>query len=359
MPPFEEYCEEIKSIWDTRWLSNFGPKYQKFKKGLLDYFNVPNIHMFTNGHQALEIAIAALGLKGEVITTPFTFASTTLAIVRSGLTPVFCDISEDDYTMDTDKIESLITERTSAIIPVHVYGNVCNYKEIERIARKHGLKVIYDGAHSFGETIDGKTTAQLGDITMFSFHATKVFHSIEGGCLTYSDDQLAAPLHALGQFGLSKNEDIALPGTNAKMNEFQAAMGVCNLKYVEEYIAARKKCVERYRENLGNIDGIKLCEEKSNIKYNYSYFPVVFDREKLGVDRDDVFKALADNNIFARKYFYPLTSDMTFVRNVTSPAETPVAKKIASNVLTLPLYSELALEDIDEICRIITDMCSH
>lgn len=357
MPPFGEYCKEIRSIWDSHWLTNFGEKHQELERQLVKYLDIPNIHLFSNGHQALEIAIDALELTGEVITTPFTFASTTLAIMRKGLTPVFCDIDENDYTIDADKIESLITEKTSAIMPVHVYGNICNYKKIEQLASKYNLKVIYDGAHAFGEKVDGRSVASLGDITMFSFHATKVFNSIEGGCLAFKDSNLKDRIHALCQFGFSGEDDVSVLGTNSKMNEFQAAMGICNMRHINEYIDKRKACVGRYRERLDGIDGITLCKEKENTVYNYSYFPVVFDEKILGKNRDDIAKALESENIFARKYFYPITSDFTAIREKCSPAYTPVAKRISENVLTLPLYAELSFEDIDRICDTILRCC--
>ncbi len=353
MPALEEYIEEIKELWETGWLTNAGVKHVTFEKQLEEYFNVPSVMLFSNGHLALELAINALKLSGEIITTPFTFASTTQAILRNGIKPVFCDIEDECFTMDPNKIEALITEKTTAIIPVHVYGNICDYEKIQKIADKYGLKVIYDAAHAFGETVNGVSAAALGDISMFSFHATKVFNTIEGGCLAYSDESLDDVFKALRQFGMYGKEDAELIGTNAKMTEFQAAMGICNLRHIDDYISNRGRCAARYRERLENIEGIKLSAIQDNVKSNYAYFPVVFDEAKFGSSRDQVAERLAAQNIFARKYFYPLTSEFKVCRENLEVNETPVAKYIADRVLTLPLYAELTLEDVDRICDII------
>lgn len=351
MPSFEEFTEEIKELWDSHWLTNMGVKHKKLETELVQYLQVPNITLFTNGHLALECAIAALRLTGEVITTPFTFASTTHAIVRNGLTPVFCDISPNTYTMDVEKLESLITDKTSAIIPVHVYGNVCDVDTIETIAKKHNLKVIYDAAHAFGVTVKGRGIATYGDASMFSFHATKVFNTIEGGAITYGDNALTKTLNDLKNFGITGPEAVEHVGGNAKMNEFQAAMGICNLRHVDAEIEKRKVVVERYRERLSEIKGIKFVQPQDGVKSNYAYFPVVFDGFKLS--RDEVADALASENIYARKYFYPLTNSFECYRDRFDCENTPVAKYMANRVLTLPLYADLTLEDVDKICNII------
>lgn len=351
MPEFEEYIEEIRELWDTHWLTNMGTKHKNLESQLLDYLNVPNITLFTNGHLALECIIAALNLSGEVITTPFTFASTTHAIVRNGLKPVFCDINPDDYTIDVEKIESLITEKTSAIIPVHVYGNVCDIEAIDRIAKKHNLKVIYDAAHTFGVTVNGQGIGTFGDASMFSFHATKVFNTIEGGAVTYNDSSIKQVLNDLKNFGITGPETVEYVGGNAKMNEFQAAMGICNLRHVDGEIEKRKAVVYRYISNLGSIEGIKLSKVQEGVKPNYAYFPVVFDRYKK--TRDEIFEALKTQDIFARKYFYPLINDFDCYKNKYSSDDTPIAKYIADRVLTLPLYADLDLESVDRICEII------
>lgn len=351
MPPFEEYCEEIKDIWESRWLTNNGVKHRELEKSLCDYLSVDNTTLFVNGHMALEMAIAALGLTGEVITTPFTFASTTHAIVRNGLTPVFCDINTDDYTIDTEKIEELITDKTSAIIPVHVYGNICDYKAIEEIARKHNLKVIYDAAHAFGVEVEGLGVANLGDASMFSFHATKVFNTIEGGCVCYKDTELKNKLNNLKNFGIKGPETVEAVGGNAKMNEFSAAMGICNLRHLQEEIAKRKVAYDRYVERLSGIDGIKLSPVKDGVKSNYAYFPVVFDGYKL--NRDEVDQKLRDNDIIARKYFYPITNGFDCYDFDT--AKTPIALDISKKVLTLPMYAGLSTTEVDKICDVILD----
>jgi len=335
MPKFEEYIEEIKDLWESHWLTNMGVKHKQLETELSQYLNAPNITLFTNGHLALECAIAAFNLTGEIITTPFTFASTTHAIIRNGLEPIFCDINPDDYTIDTDKLESLITDKTSAIIPVHVYGNICNVNEIERIAKKYNLKVIYDAAHTFGVTIDDVGVANFGDASVFSFHATKVYNTIEGGAITFNNPDLRRTLNDLKNFGITGPESVEYVGGNAKMNEFQAAMGICNLRHVDEEIKKRKAVVERYREKLNGVDGIKIAKPQDGVKSNYAYFPVVFDGYKA--NRDEIYAVLADKNIFARKYFYPLTNTFECYRDRFDVNQTSVAKYIAKRVLTLPL----------------------
>ena len=355
MPSFEEYCEEIKDLWDSHWLTNMGVKHKRLQAQLEEYLAVPHVTLYTNGHLALENVIAAMNLPvgGEVITTPFTFASTTHAIVRNGLVPVFCDINDVDYTMDVTKIEALITEKTCAVVPVHVYGNICDVDALQTIAEKYGLKVIYDAAHAFGVTYKGRGIGNFGDASMFSFHATKVFNTIEGGAVTFTEDALEDVLYDMKNFGIRGPEEVVFVGGNAKMSEFQAAMGICNLRHVEEEISKRKMVVERYRSRLTGIPGIKLCMDQQNVKCNYAYFPVVFDGYKY--DRDEVFALLQKQNIVARKYFYPLSNSFRCYRNLpTAGAEkTPVAKHIADRVLTLPLYADLELETVDRICDLI------
>ena len=356
MPSYEEYCEEIKDIWESRWLTNMGQKHQKLEQDLKKYLNCPNIALYTNGHLALEYALEAFGFdKGaEIITTPFTFASTTHAIVRSGFTPVFADIKKDDYTIDPASVEALITEKTVAIVPVHVYGNLCDVTKLKEIADRYGLKLIYDAAHAFGVTQNGVSAATFGDVSMFSFHATKVFHTIEGGALCYQDENLTPILNAYKNFGITSPDEATFVGGNAKMNEFQAAMGICNLRHIDEEIEKRKAVVMRYRENLSGISGIVLCQEQPDTKSNYAYFPVVFDGYKKS--RDEIFSQLKEEDIIARKYFYPLTNSFACYSNLPSfdVGKTPIAKHIAACVLTLPLYSDLSLSDVDRICDIIT-----
>ena len=357
MPAFEEYCEEIKDLWDSRWLTNMGAKHKAFQAQLEQYLAVPHVALYTNGHLALENVIAAMELPagGEVITTPFTFVSTTHAITRNGLVPVFCDINPDDYTMDVTKIESLITDKTVAIVPVHVYGNLCDVERIEAIAKAHNLKVIYDAAHAFGVTYQGVSTACMGDASMFSFHATKVFHTIEGGAICFKDDALVQVLNDMKNFGIRGPEACAYIGGNAKMSEFQAAMGICNLRHFEGEVAKRKAVVEHYRKRFAGVPGIKLCAEQPGVQANYAYFPVVFDGFKL--TRDEIFEKLKTYEIVARKYFFPLTNDFECYASFETAGKekTPVAAYIADRVLTLPLFADLAIEDVDRICDIILE----
>ncbi len=355
MPTLEEYMNEIEDIWRTHWLTNMGSKHKRLQGELTKYLGVEKVDLFTNGHMALELSLQAMNLPrgSEVITTPFTFASTTHAIVRNGLNPVFCDINEDDFTMDVSKIEALITDNTSAIMPVHVYGNICNVEEIDRIARKYGLKVIYDAAHTFGVRYKGQGIGSFGDVSCFSFHATKVFNSIEGGAACFRDDDFGLELYRLKNFGIRGPETVDGVGANAKMNEFCAAMGLCNLKHVDEEISKRKCVVERYNSHLINIDGIHINQQQDDVLSNYAYYPVVFDEKVFGLSRNDVFNVLEENGIGARKYFYPLTSSFDCFHGKYNSNQTPVALHISKRVLTLPLYSELLLKDVDRICKII------
>ena len=353
MPEFDEYMNEIKSMWDSHWLTNMGPKHEQLRKELCSYMGVENIDLFTNGHMAIELTLQAMNLQGEVITTPFTFASTTHAIVRNGLEPVFCDIDPTTFTVDTERLERLITDRTCAILPVHVYGNICNIEEIERIAHKYELKVIYDACHTFGETYKGKGIGSFGDASCFSFHATKAFNSIEGGAVCFKDKKLGEQLYELKNFGIHGPEEVSAVGANAKMNEFCAAMGLCNLRHLDEEIKKREKVVKRYREHLEDVEGLQLNHIDPVVKYNYAYFPVVFEEKVFGATRAEVFDALAEQGIGARKYFHPLTNTFSAFHGKYNVLETPVALHISKRVLTLPLYADLALEDVDRICEII------
>lgn len=359
MPPFEEYIEEIRPLWESHWLTNMGVEHKKLEIKLKERLGVENLALFTNGHNALECILEALDLHGEVITTPFTFASTTHAIVRKGLTPVFVDVKESDLTLDSESIERAITSRTCAIVPVHVYGNLCDVDAIQDIADRYGLKVIYDAAHAFGverknfQTGKLESAASFGDATMFSFHATKVFNTIEGGCVCFKDPYLYDVLNQWKNFGITSPEDVEYVGGNAKMNEFCAAMGVCNLAHLDDEIAKRKAVAERYWTNLEGIPGVRAIRPASNIISNYAYLPVLFDPDVFGVTRDDVFKALAKECINARKYFYPLVTDFECYRSVYSSGRTPIAAKAAQRVLTLPMYADLSLDDVDHICLIV------
>ena len=354
MPTLEEYMNEIAPMWESHWLTNMGPKHKELQAKLCEYLDVENIDLLTNGHMALELTLQAMNLQGEVITTPFTFASTTHAIVRNGLTPVFCDIDPETYCMDAGKIEGLITDKTCAIMPVHVYGNICNIEEIERIAHKYELKVIYDAAHTFGETYQGRGIGSFGDVSCFSFHATKVFNSIEGGAVLYKDQQLGEKLYELKNFGIHGPEEVPAVGANAKMNEFQAAMGLCNLHHLDQEIDRRRLVVERYLSGLAGVPGIRLPSFREGLTPNYAYFPVLF--EDFKADRDQVYDCLAGHRIYPRKYFYPLINDFQCYKGRFSSKDTPVAAYVADRVLTLPCYADLELEDVDRICGIIRGM---
>ena len=355
MPSYEEYCEEIKELWDSHWLTNMGVKHQTLQKNLEEYMGVTHVTLFTNGHIALETVIEAMDFPegSEVITTPFTFASTTHAIVRNGLIPVFCDINPVDYTIDVTKIEALITDKTVAIVPVHVYGNMCDDDSICAIAKKHNLKVIYDAAHAFGACYKGRNAGALGDASMFSFHATKVFNTIEGGAVCFHDDELVTKLNDWKNFGQHTSEDVIYAAGNGKMSEFQAAMGLCNLLHLDGEIAKRGVAVQHYRARLGGIFGIRLVPVQEEVVPNNAYFPVVFDDYKY--TRDEVFEALQAEGIIARKYFYPLTNNFACYATLPTGGEdkTPIAKHIAEHVLTLPLYAELTELDVDRICDVI------
>lgn len=353
MPDLDEYMDEIREMWDSHWLTNMGPKHEQFQAELCQYMGVDNIDLFTNGHMAIELTLQAMNLQGEVITTPFTFASTTHAIVRNRLEPVFCDVDPITFTIDTEKLERLITDRTCAILPVHVYGNICNIEEIEHIAHKYELTVLYDAAHAFGETYKGKGIGSFGDASCFSFHATKVFNSIEGGAVTFKDKRLGDILYELKNFGIQGPEEVSAVGANAKMNEFCAAMGICNLRHIDTEIEKRKKVAERYREHLEGVEGLQMNCIQSDVRSNYAFFPAVFEEKVFGASREEVFDALGKHGISARKYFYPLTNTFSAFHGKYNVLDTPVALHISKRVLTLPIYADLERNDVDRICEIV------
>lgn len=363
MPPFEEYVEKIKPLWNSHWLTNMGTFHRELEEKLRGYLGTEYLSLMVNGHMSLELAIQAFDFPegGEVITTPFTFISTTHAIIRNGLVPVFCDIKLDDYTIDEEKIEELITEKTVAILPVHVYGNICNIEKINEIADKYSLKVIYDAAHAFGETVDHIGVGNFGDASIFSFHATKVFNTIEGGAVAFSDERLYERLYDLKNFGIHSEEIIAEVGANAKMNEFAAAMGLCNLPYVDANIKERKARALYYKEKLSHIEGLKMPGfHRKEVRYSYGYFPVLFLPEYLGERaRDIIYDKLHEIHVYARKYFYPITSDAGCFgdryRNV--PLEN--ARYAGDNVLVLPLFPELPYEVMDEIVSVLEENCNR
>lgn len=355
MPSIEEYIEEIRPMWDSHWLTNMGQKHQLFQKQLMSYFGTENVELLTNGHMALEMTLQAMNFPvgSEVITSPFTFASTTHAIVRNGLTPVFCDIDDKTYCIDAEKIEALITDKTVAIMPIHVYGNICDVARIDSIAKKYGLKVIYDAAHTFGEKYKGISTANFGDASCLSFHATKVFNSIEGGAVVYKDTDLGKSLYNLKNFGILDEDTVVYVGANAKMNEFCAAMGICNLRHIDEEIAKRESIYHRYISGLEGISGVSYNKIQEDVQSNYAYFPIIIDEAEYGIDRNALHDILLENNIVTRKYFYPLITDFECYCDQYSSENTPVAKWVSDRVLTLPMYADLSTEVIDSIIDII------
>lgn len=353
MPPYEEYIEAIKPLWNTHWMTNMGRYHFELEKQLKEYLNVPELSLVVNGHMALELVIQSFGFPegAEVITTPFTFISTTHAIVRNRLKPVFCDIKMNDGTIDEEKITSLITRRTVAIVPVHVYGHICNVDAIKRIADEYNLKVIYDAAHAFGVKYKGIGIGNYGDASIFSFHATKIYNTIEGGAVTFSDCAIYEKLYNLKNFGIKDEETIVDIGANAKMNEFAAIMGLCNLRHVEETLQLRKMKYHTYKSFLSNTKGIRIFDNKVQGTENYSYFPVLVEAE-YRMSRDELFEYLREEGIYTRKYFYPLTSEQKCYRGRYEQEELTNAKEISKRILCLPFYADLE----DAIIKKITDM---
>ena len=357
MPPYEEYIEAIKPLWESHWLTNMGKYHQELEKKLAAYLDVPEVSLIVNGHMALELAIQSFDFPegGEVITTPFTFISTTHAIIRNHLQPVFCDVKESDGTIDETRIEALITPKTVAILPVHVYGNVCNVEEIERIASKYGLKVIYDAAHTFGERYKGKGIGNRGDISIFSFHATKVYNTIEGGAVICRTHDIYKKLNDLRDFGIRDEELVASVGANGKMNEFSAVMGICNLKYIDDAIENRKHVYKMYHEILSDVRGVRplTTDDNSDLTRNYSYFPIVIE-DNFYCDRDEIYSKYVTNGIYARKYFYPLTADQACFKNQYRNVDIQIARDIAKRVLVLPIYDGLKEIQVERIINILS-----
>ncbi len=354
MPPYEEYIEAIRPLWNSHWLTNMGKYHTLLENKLRDYLDVPEFSLMVNGHMALELTIQAFHFPegAEVITTPFTFISTTHAIVRNRLKPVFCDVKWSDGTIDETKIEDLITEKTVAIVPVHVYGNLCNVEKIQDIADKYGLKVIYDAAHAFGVRYLGKGVGCYGDASVFSFHATKVFHTIEGGGVAFADHKLYERLYNLKNFGIRGEEIVCEVGANAKLNEFSAIMGLCNLRHIEENIQNRKIRYEAYCRGLKEIEGIRLLVEPEEKTRNYAYLPIVVE-EGSKKSRDEIYEWLKINDIYTRKYFYPLTSDQACFKNKYRTVLLETARELSRRVLVLPLYAELEMDEIDKIINLL------
>lgn len=354
MPDYENYIQEIRSIWDTGILTNNGEKVKKFRELLLEYLGIKNIDLFVNGHMAMTIALRALQLHGEVITSPFTFVSTTNAIVENGLTPVFGDI-DDSYNLSPESVEEMITDKTCAILTPHIFGIPCDVDRIGEVARRYNLKVIYDGAQAFGTKVRGKAIGAFGDITMFSFHAIKVFNSIEGGMLSYQDASLHRKCELYRNFGISygeANNDVEVMGTNAKMNEFQASMGIVNLQKLDCEIAKRKRLAEKYCEYLREIPGIQTYSYRQDIDYNYAYFPIKITKE-YKMTRDELWEKLKNCGIGTRKLYDKLTCDYKLYKNENYIRKTAYADRIKEICLDLPIYGSMSEKDVFFICESI------
>ena len=354
LPSLEEFTRGLEGIWERAWLTNNGELAQRLRDDLIAFCGTRNLSLFVNGTLALQIALQGMGLTGDVITTPYTFVATTHSLFWNKIRPVFVDIEPEYYSLDPTQVEAAITPWTSAILAVHVYGQPCRLKQLEQIARKHGLKLLYDAAHAFGVKVEGTPIAQFGDLSMFSFHATKVFHSIEGGMLTFQDSKYLRLFDYLKNFGFENETEVVMPGTNAKMNEFQALMGLLLLSHMDEMIEKRRAINERYRERLALVPGIRLVSRPlETVRYNYAYMPVEVDEVELGLTRDQLYFKLREYNVLARRYFYPLVPDFPCYRGLVASDKLPVARRVASRILTLPIYSDLALDDVDRICDII------
>ena len=355
LPPLEELSKSLQDVWDAQWLTNNGAKHKELENKLRDYLKVPQLSLFNNGTIALLVAIKALELAGEVITTPFTFAATAHSISWMGLEPVFVDIDPVTMCIDPNRLEEAITPRTSAIMPVHVFGTPCDVKAIGEIAERHNLKVIYDAAHAFGTEIDGTGIGNFGDITMYSFHATKLFNSAEGGALACKNEELKKKIDLLKNFGIKNEEEVIEVGINGKMNELQAAMGLAVLEHIEEERQKRAIIKQTYIENLKDIPGIKLMPDLPGVRSSYQYFAVRIDEEEFGRSRDYVYEELKKYNVFARKYFHPLCSNFICYRHLPSadPKNLPVANKIGNGVLSMPFFGGLEEDDVSKICGIV------
>ena len=354
LPPLEKYCEGLKEIWDNQWLTNNGPVLQRYREELKNYFETGNICLFNNGTLALQIALQGMGITGEVITTPFTFVATTHALYWNKIRPVFCDIEPDTFTLDPAKVEALITPWTTAILAVHVFGRPCRMNELADIAKRHNLALIYDAAHAFGVRVNGRPIGHYGDLSMFSFHATKLYHSIEGGMLTFKDSGFSSTFKYLKNFGFKNETEVVMPGTNAKMNEMQALMGSLMLKYMDTIIEKRKCIYEIYHERLSEVPGIRFSPEpESNVAYNYAYVPVQVDEKEFGMSRDALYEKLKEYNVFARRYFYPLLNEFACYQSVPVSKPLDAAVKASKKIITLPIYVDLHEDSVHQICEIL------
>lgn len=355
LPPLEEFIPYLEKIWERKVLTNGGPFHQQLEEELCKYLGVKYISLFTNGTLALITALQALRITGEVITTPYSFVATTHSLWWNGIKPVFVDIDPVTFNLDPDKIEAAITPKTTAIMPVHVYGNPCNMERIQRIADAYNLKVIYDAAHAFGVKVNNTSVLNYGDLSILSFHATKVFNTFEGGAIICHDAEMKHHIDNLKNFGFRGELIVEEPGINAKMNEVQAAMGLLQLKYLDDAIAKRKEITELYQRLLGDTKGIKLATLSESVEYNYSYFPIFVDENEYGKSRNELYEELKRNNIFARRYFHPLISQFSTYKGIDSAktSNLPIATKIAEQVICLPIYPSLEVGFINRICEII------
>lgn len=355
LPDLKDFIPYLEDIWKSKWLTNNGKYHQQFEQELKEFLEVKQVNLFTNGTLALITALQALRITGEVITTPYSFVATTHALHWNGIKPVFCDIEPQTMNLDPEKIEALITPKTTAIMPVHVYGNPCNVDKIQKIADKYELKVIYDAAHAFNVKLDDESILNYGDLSILSFHATKVFNTIEGGAIVCHDENTKKRIDYLKNFGFAGETTVVAPGINAKMNELQAAYGLLQLKTFNEQIKKRQKIANTYRELLKDVEGIIFLKDIEGVKHNYAYFPIFVDEKKYGMKRDDLYKKLKEHNIYGRRYFYPLISNFSTYKGLDSakPDNLPVAERIAEQVICLPIYPDLNISDLCNICKII------
>ncbi len=355
LPPLNEFIPYLEQIWDNKWLTNNGDMHNALEKQLQKYLKVQHLSLFTNGTLPIITALQALRLTGEVITTPYSFVATTHSLWWNGIKPVFVDVEPETFTIDPERIEQAITPRTTAILPVHVYGYPCKVDAIQAIADKYGLKVIYDAAHAFGVEINGKSILDAGDMSTLSFHATKTYNTAEGGALICHDEDSKKRIDFLKNFGFAGETEVVAPGINAKMDEIRSALGLLNLKYIDTSIAKRKILTQKYRELLINIPGITFLEDIENVRHNYSYFPIFVNEKVFGKSRDDLYAKLRAGNIFGRRYFYPLISSFSSYRGLDSARQEnlPVAHKASESVICLPMHHDLSLEDINDIISLI------
>ena len=357
LPELKEFIPYLEEIWNSKWLTNNGLFHQQFEKGLADFLGVKYICLVANGTLALMLALKALDIKGEVITSPFSFVATAHSILWNNSEPVFCDIEEKTLNINPSKIEQLITENTTAIIPVHVYGHPCDNDKIQAIAKKRNLKVIYDAAHAFYVKQNDNSILNWGDLSILSFHATKVFNTFEGGAIICHNKAMKNRINHLKNFGFAGETSVVTPGINAKMNEFQAALGLVQLNHIDEEIACRKRITNYYRKKLKHTPGIRFLHDSPEVKHNYSYMPIFIDERNFGKSRDALYTSLKQNDIFTRRYFYPLISNFEPYKNYKSAKfeNLPIANKIAEQVLCLPIYADLTFSQVDRITAIIKD----